>query len=138
MDTETAPYRPIHEGHNVKRMREILGIKQEALAQKLNLSQQTVSRLEAKEVLEDDWMKKIAEALNVSEEAIRNFKEEAAINYINNFNEKIETVTNSAVGGSNIHYTFNPIEKIVELYERIVTLEREKSALLEEKIKKEK
>ncbi len=133
MNTETPTHRPIHEGHNVKRMREILGIKQEALAQKLNLSQQTVSRLEAKEVLEDDWMKKIADALNVSEEAIRNFKEETAVNIFSN------TLNDHSSAYNNYYQpTFNPIDKIVELYERIVTLEREKSALLEEEIKKQK
>jgi len=35
----------IHEGRNVKRIREILGIKQDALAMELGLSQQAVSAL---------------------------------------------------------------------------------------------
>ena len=39
----------VHQGHNVKRIREILGIKQDALAIKLGLSQQAVSQLEQKE-----------------------------------------------------------------------------------------
>jgi DNA-binding XRE family transcriptional regulator len=34
----------VHEGRNVKRIREILGIKQEALAMDLGLSQQAISQ----------------------------------------------------------------------------------------------
>ncbi len=47
-----------HEGRNVKRIREILGIKQDALAMEPGLSQQTVSALEQKEALaERYWIK---------------------------------------------------------------------------------
>lgn len=42
----------IHEGYNVKRIREVLGIKQDALALQLGLSQQAVSQLEQKEALD--------------------------------------------------------------------------------------
>lgn len=41
----------IHLGHNVKRIREILGIKQDTLATQLGLSQQAISSLEQKETL---------------------------------------------------------------------------------------
>ena len=50
----------IHEGRNVKRIREIFGIKQEALAMDLGMSQQAVSALEQKEALEKDMLEKIA------------------------------------------------------------------------------
>lgn len=42
----------VHEGRNVKRIREVLGIKQEALAMDLALSQQAISQLEQKETLD--------------------------------------------------------------------------------------
>ena len=66
----------IHEGRNVKRIREILGIKQDALAMDLGISQQAISALEQKEALDRDMLEKVAKALKVSPEAIKNFNEE--------------------------------------------------------------
>jgi len=62
-----------HEGRNVKRIREMLGIKQDALAKDLGLTQQAMSNLEQKEALEADMLEKIAFALKVPADAIRNF-----------------------------------------------------------------
>lgn len=118
----------IHEGRNVKRIREILGIKQDALAMELGLSQQAVSALEQKEALDKEMIEKIAQVLKVPSETIKNFSEEAAINIIS-------TTFNSHDQSTSIAYqsnlNFNPIEKIVELYEALLKSEREKMALLE-------
>ncbi len=54
----------IHEGRNVKRIREILGIKQDALALELGISQQAISALEQKEALDKEMLEKVAKALN--------------------------------------------------------------------------
>lgn len=121
----------IHEGHNVKRIREILGIKQDALAYDLNLSQQAISQLEQKESIDPALLEEISKALKVPVEAIKNFNEDAAINYItNNFNDTASNNT-SVVN----QYQFNPIEKIAQLYEeRIALYERilkEKNELIE-------
>lgn len=48
----------IHEGRNVKRIREILGIKQDALALELGISQQAISALEQKEALDKETLEK--------------------------------------------------------------------------------
>ncbi|MDR0546371.1 MAG: transcriptional regulator, partial [Dysgonamonadaceae bacterium] len=59
-------------------------------------------------------------------EAIKNFNDDTAVNVISNtFNET------SVLGCHYCQITFNPIEKVVELYERLVKTEREKNALLE-------
>jgi transcriptional regulator with XRE-family HTH domain len=109
--------KPIHEGRNVKRIREILGIKQDALAMDLGLSQQAISQLEQKEALDSDMLGKIAAVLKVPVEAIKNFDEQAAINIIaTNFNSHDHSTMNAV----NYYPTFNPIDKIVELYERML------------------
>ncbi len=72
----------IHEGKNVKRIREMLGIKQDALAFDLGISQQAISLLEQREALDKDMLEKVANILKVPVEAIKNFDEEAAINNI--------------------------------------------------------
>lgn len=133
MTTTPEAEKKTHHGRNAKRIREILGVKQDVLAQELGLSQQAVSLLEQKEVLEPEVLDKVAKALRVSPEAIKGFTEEAAINYFNSFNDN--SVNNGVVYAFNS--TINPIEKwmaVVEenkkLYERLLESEREKLALL--------
>lgn len=120
----------IHHGRNIKRFREMMGIKQEALAAELgdDWSQATISRLEAKEEIDDKTITSIAAYLKVPVEAIKNFDEEAAVNIISNNFSSYDTSTLNAV---NHHCSFNPIDKIVELYEEVLKVEREKNALLE-------
>ena len=123
MDSETFSA-GVHHGNNVKRLRDILGIKQEIMAQQLGLSQQTVSKLEQKEHIDDETLKKISKVLNIPVEAIKNFNDEATKTYIiNTFNN--DTLTNCHLGCGNC--TFNPMDKIVELYERLLEMERQKN-----------
>lgn len=126
----------IHEGHNVKRLREILRIKQDTLALELGLSQQTVSALEQKEALDKDMLEKIAKVMKIPVEAIKNFDDENAIHVISStFNDNAAIVNNNPV--------FYPLEKYVEqveeikkLYQDLLKSEREKIALLERMLEK--
>jgi transcriptional regulator with XRE-family HTH domain len=119
----------IHQGRNIKRFREMLGLKQEGLAFELgeDWNQKKVSLLEQKEVINDALLEQVAKVLKVTPEAIKNFDEEMAFNFINNFND------NSTNHGplNNYQPTFNPIDKIVELYEALVKSEKEKVELLQ-------
>jgi transcriptional regulator with XRE-family HTH domain len=113
----------IHQGRNVKRFREMLGIKQEALAFELgdDWNQRKISLLEQKEIVEPAILEKIAKALKVPAKAIENFDEEAAIVNIQTNYEGANS--GSGTIGNNLNYhncTFNPIDKIVELYEALV------------------
>jgi transcriptional regulator with XRE-family HTH domain len=125
-------------GRNVKRIREIVGMKQEALAAELGVGQQRMSAIEQKEEIEDELMEQIARILKVPAEAIRNFDEEKAVNIISN------TFHDSAVG--NVYFpTLNPIDKWIEalkkneeLYERLLKTEREKNELLQNLLKENK
>jgi len=126
----------IHQGRNVKRFREMLGIKQEALALELGdeWNQRKISLLEQKDVIESELLEQIAKVLKVPAEAIKNFDEEAAISYINTFNDN----SVSHVIGNHGTYNFNPIDKWVEvveenkkLYERLLKEKDEKITLLE-------
>ena len=76
----------VHEGRNVKRFREMLGIKQDALAYELGegWNQQKISLLEQKETIEMPLLKKISDAMKVPVEAFQNFDEEQAVNIISN------------------------------------------------------
>jgi transcriptional regulator with XRE-family HTH domain len=126
----------IHQGRNVKRFREMLGIKQEALAVELgdDWNQRKVSLLEQKEEIEEELLEQVAKALNINSNAIKTLSEEAVYNFINNFNDN--SVNN---GPLNNHYcSFNPIDKIVELYDALVKSEKDKVDLLEKLIDRSK
>jgi transcriptional regulator with XRE-family HTH domain len=125
MQTETNHM--IHEGKNVKRIREILGIKQEALAMELGISQQAISSLEQKEALDKEMLEKVAKALKVSPDAIKEFNEESAVNYFNSFYDN--SSNQGAFAAYNNNCTFNTIDKIVELYERML---KERDQLIEQ------
>ena len=120
MNTETIPQasKEVHHGRNVKRFREMFGIKQDILADLIEASQQTVSRYEAQKELDEDTLNKIAKALNIPAEAIKKFDEESAVNFISNtftLNEQSVVYQNN----------FNPVEKIMQLYgEKIELYER--------------
>jgi transcriptional regulator with XRE-family HTH domain len=66
--------RKIHHGHNIKRFREMFGLKQEALALELgdDWSQKRVSRLEENGRVEDEVLEQVAKILKVPVEAIWN------------------------------------------------------------------
>lgn len=123
--------KPKHIGRNISRIRELKDMKQEALAQALGTNQQAISAIENSEIVDEKKLIEIANALGVSVEAIKNFSDEGVINYFNTFND---AVSNSSFGqGSNNNYdcTFNPLDKVVELYERLVQAEKDKVEYLE-------
>ena len=122
-----------HLGRKISRIRELRGMKQEALATELGISQQAISKLEQSEEIEDSTLEKIAKVLGVSAEAIKNFNEETVFNIIGNTYHD-----NSA--SLNFQCTFNPLERLMEaleankeLYERLLASEREKIELLKGK-----
>lgn len=123
MSTET---KPKHIGRNIGRIRELRGMKQEALAQAIGTNQQAISGIEGSETIDETKLATIAEALGVTVEAIKSFSEENVFNYFNTFNE---SVTGSFI--TNNSCNFNPLDKIVELYERLVQAEKEKNEYLE-------
>jgi transcriptional regulator with XRE-family HTH domain len=112
----TTPTKKIHEGRNVKRFREMLGIKQDALAADLgdDWNQQKVSLLEQKETIESTILQQVATALKIPAEAIQNFDEEQAVNVIAN------TFGDNAFNYGTMH--FQPIDKLIQLHEEKIAL----------------
>lgn len=130
---ETAP--KAHMGRKIARLRELRGMKQEALAQAMGVSQQTVSSLENSETIDDSRLNDVASALGITVEGIKAFSEEAVFTFFNTFNDNS---SNHGVAGTANHCTFNPLDKLIEayeenrkLYERLLEAEKEKNGLLE-------
>lgn len=120
----------IHQGRNIKHFREILNIKQEGLAMELgdDWNQRRISLLEQKEVIDDDILEQVAKVLKIPVETLKNHDIEGQVHNIqNNFDNAV------IHSGPTLNYqcTFNPIDKIVELYEALVKSEREKIDLMQ-------
>lgn len=101
-------------GRKIERIRKIKGISQETLAGNIGMTRQALARLEQSDVIEDTKLVLVAKGLGVTSDSIKHFNEEAIFN--NNIFDQNNTVINN---------NFNPIEKIVELYERMLQRERE-------------
>ena len=132
--------KPKHVGRNISRIRELREMKQEALAMAIGVSQQTISNIENSETVEEDKLREIAKALGVSAEAIQNFSEENVVNFFNNFSDN--SVNQGPIGSNNI-CNFNPLDKVValyeekeKLYERLLQAEKDKVTYLEKLLNK--
>jgi transcriptional regulator with XRE-family HTH domain len=150
-----------HQGKNVKRFREMLGIRQEALADQLGpeWSQKRISLIEAREVVDPELLNSIAELLKVPVKVLENFDEQAAINYFNTFNNQDQGSQHINCNQGDVNHAntpnFDPFVALVEamkelkmvygenrelhskneaLYESLLNLEREKNAYLQSKL----
>lgn len=133
----------VHQGRNVKRLREMQGMKQQTLAYELgaNWTQKKISELEAKEKIKIELLEQISKILHVSPETIEKLDESTAVNIISdNFSEhqhppiaqKRDTLETGIQEAYNLN--FNPMERVIELYERLITVEREKNELLRSRL----
>ena len=120
-------------------MRELLNFTQEDVAEKLGVTQQTVSNIESNETVDHDQLIKMAKAMGVSAEAIKHLEEDAAVYNI--------VTTHDQKGGNALNYncTFNPLDKLMEvieenkkLYEALLKEKEEKVAMLERFLEKRK
>jgi transcriptional regulator with XRE-family HTH domain len=126
-----------HIGRKISRLRELRGMKQETLAEQLGISQQAVSKMEQSEQVEDLTLERVAKALGMTRDAVKNFNEEAIFNIISNTFHNTSSDQSTLIASSlNYQPTFNTADKIVELYDALLKSEREKIALLEKVIEK--
>ena len=103
------------------RWREWRNVNQDVLAEEIGVSQATLSGYEKKETLEQEILDKIAVALNIPVEAITELDNAASINIVSStLYDKAGSIFNNP--------TFNPIDKVIELY-------NEKNALYERMLK---
>jgi transcriptional regulator with XRE-family HTH domain len=117
-------------GSKIRKVREIKGISQQYLADKIGVSQVAVSKIEKGEIKVDDkLLENIANALEVDKETILNFSD----NYVFN---------NCSNSGNHNTYQINPIEIIQNLNEKLlfekdkmITLLQKRVDFLEEKFK---
>ncbi|MGY3211927.1 helix-turn-helix domain-containing protein [Mucilaginibacter sp. HD30] len=120
-------------GQKIERIRLFRGVKQEYLANRLGISQPQFSKIEQQTEIEDELLKQIADILGVTPETIKNFDDDKITYTINNFYDIHDIEIKDNASSNFVAQQFNPIEKITELYERLLKSEREKIELLNEK-----
>lgn len=136
----------VNQGANVRKIRQIMGIKQEALAELLGIDQSGISRLENRRVIKPDTLLQIANILNVSPKILQELEENPQSVTIENNTYDLENSHNySGIVSDNDfddNRQYHPLDKIMELtkqssdlYERMLSIEREKSDLLEKLLK---
>jgi hypothetical protein len=118
----------VHQGKNIKRFREWFGWKQEVLADKLgdDWTQSKVSLLENKEVIEPKILDEVAKAMGIQAEALKALDaDQQPVSIVANHFAAINDNASGINYNHNCSLNFNPVDKIVELYERIVDAKNE-------------
>lgn len=122
-------------GANVRRWREWRNINQDVLAEMIGVSQATMSGIEKKEIIEPETVEKLAKALDIPIEAITELTKENSVNIFSgswSWNDQASLQNIGGAATATIAPTFNPIDKVAELYERLLKSEQEKISLLQE------
>lgn len=110
-----------HLGENIRHILDLKNIKQEAFAEKMGVSQAAISKLLSTPKIDDERLKEVADKIGTTVNAIKRFNPDAIMFHIETMND------NS--GNFNV-YEIHPIDKITELYEKML---REKDAELKRK-----
>jgi len=130
---EASTIKKSNHGSNVRRWREWRNINQDTLAEKIGVAQTTLSSYEKRDKLEPEIIEKIAKALDIPIEAITEINNDSLINiFSGTWND------NAFASGSINNPTFNPIDKIIELYDKLLQSEKEKVEMLQEVLRDKK
>ncbi|QIH31891.1 helix-turn-helix transcriptional regulator [Sphingobacterium sp. DR205] len=120
----------MHIGHNIKRIREIQGIKQEAFGQlcRNRYSQQRISDFENMVALDEPLLEELATALGVTPDFVKSFKDDNIIYNIQN---------NQDTSSSNQQYNYPTIhndgsDKLITLLEKFIEEDRIKTQSIAE------
>jgi transcriptional regulator with XRE-family HTH domain len=123
-----------HLGRNVQRIREIIGMKQSALADNTDMSQQNISKLENSPIISEETLERLAKGLGVTSEFIKSFNEEKAVYNIQS-NITVQENGSNTQQNQPVFYTS---DIAIQLIEKLLESEREKVALLQELLKEAK
>ena len=148
MEAEELTVGRVHHGHNIRRFRIEKNMNQEVLSQLVHLSQSAVSKYEQMRVIDDEMLHRFSRALDVPFEYLKSLEEDAQTvvfenNTVNNSEQSagganismgiVKSDTEDSINDSRVN-NFNPIEKITELYERLLKEKDEKYAALERRL----
>lgn len=119
-------------GQNIRHLRELKAVKLKDLALVMGLSLESVADLEMREVIDELTLSKVARCLDICVDNLKKSSKATAINYFNTFNNSNFSNCQS-VFSHNYHCVFNPLDKVIAIYENLLQAEKEKN----QNIKKE-
>ena len=112
-------------GENIRKVRDLKGFSQQALAESIGLSQKQLSRIETNQVSPTfDTLEKICEALGITLKNLLQFNEDLI------FNNVVETQN----GGEFIAYNNTDIKQIENLYKQLLVEKDKIISMLEAKV----
>ena len=112
-------------GENIRKVRDLKGFSQQALAESIGLSQKQLSRIETNQVSPTfDTLEKICEALGITLKNLLQFNEDLI------FNNVVETQN----GGEFIAYNNTDIKQIENLYKQLLAEKDKIISMLEAKV----
>lgn len=142
METENIKTRNVHQGANVRKLRQLVGMKQTTFGDLMGMNQQAVSRLEQKKVLDEDTLFKVANILHVAPEIIQKLEENPTSIVIENNTFQSGSSNVGVVENQRDNIVNHPVDQLMvlskeqaSLYERMLTIEKEKNAVLETLLK---
>lgn len=116
-------------GPKIRKIREIKGYSQEYIASKMSITQNSYSKLERGETnLSIDRLMEICSVLEIELSTLMNFDEKMVFN----------NCTQNGNFGENNTFVFNAVEKIQELYERIIKAKNEEIETLNKLLNQKK
>ena len=113
-------------GENIRQLRRMQGMNQRDLAEKMHVTQQTLSNIENSEDVDDATLERVAQALGIPAEIIKNYDHERTINYIVSDNTITAEEGDGFVMRKEVINNTNPLDKVTELYERLLSEQKEK------------
>jgi len=129
----------INHGMNTRLARTWKKVTQDDLACRMGMNQSEVSLLESEKVIKDETLEKIAQALDVPFNFLKEFEPEAIMNMYNQYESKLEITAaeNSKdnilqQGEQNITNNYYPIDDIKALYDKLLA-EKDKQIQRQEK-----
>lgn len=141
----------VHQGHNLRKWRDDYGIEIDTFAQQMDMEVKDIAQLEMSQFLPDKLLKKIVARFHVSLDMLKETKELLPSSYTST--TYMTFTGNGSVSGVNIFNglgwtnttihnspTIHPLDKVCELYERMLKWQNDKIQILEKelaKIKKE-
>jgi len=132
--------RQIHQGRNIRKFREMLGLKQDDLADKLgdDWTQKKISQLESKEQIDDAILEQVSQALHIPKETLQNLDvQEAVVNIQQNYDSSTNHQNYRPVINAESEW-LKALEENKALYERLLKSEQEKVAMLEKLLQAKK
>ena len=115
-------------GYKIRKIREVKGFSQEYVSSKLGITQKSYSKIESGATkVDEEKLERIAAVLDVEKDVIKNFSEQFVFHSCAQF----------AAGYINTNH-INPLEKMQEVYEKLLSEKDARIKMLERLVKEKK